>query len=345
MIWDASDANPLHRRIPAEVVARRARSKKAGDVAEEVTVDLKAAITLKPEARPKWLSKACSMAAEGKANCTDLYNIIANRKFASGLPRSISKQLGAVVHERLELFSEKQQRFLLSSECPLVVKPDQRGGEGNASPEEDDAEEASPSSPQSAPIVGSSVVLSLSAPAPPPETSRWQVAEDEATQRRLRSAEEAAKKELAKKLEKQRRLEAEESEAKRQQEEEEAAKRRKLEEEADSIFMRAFVPQATVAPEEPRRRSPRSASAKKSRSRSISSRTARRNLRENKARMKRESWRGDTPGALSGSRAILLNRDYMEDLPHMPRNLGGPAGPGRTSSRSRSRDRSRRRRR
>lgn len=62
MIWDASDANPMHRRLPAEVVSRRPRKEEKSKVetkekSDEVVVDLKTAITLKPEARTKWLSK------------------------------------------------------------------------------------------------------------------------------------------------------------------------------------------------------------------------------------------------------------------------------------------------
>ncbi|CAJ1460233.1 unnamed protein product [Effrenium voratum] len=83
MIWDASDANPMHRRLPAEVVSRRRAEKKPPapePKTDEVTVDLKTAITLKPEARTKWLSKACAMVEQGKAKSTDLYDIVTNRK-------------------------------------------------------------------------------------------------------------------------------------------------------------------------------------------------------------------------------------------------------------------------
>ena len=61
MIWDASDANPMHRRLPAEVVSRRRKEEKSKvetkEKTDEVLVDLKTAITLKPEARTRWLSK------------------------------------------------------------------------------------------------------------------------------------------------------------------------------------------------------------------------------------------------------------------------------------------------
>ncbi|CAE8606190.1 unnamed protein product, partial [Polarella glacialis] len=49
---------------------RRPEPKKTKEVLDEVTVDLKSAILLKPDARPKWLSKACSMVMQGKASST-----------------------------------------------------------------------------------------------------------------------------------------------------------------------------------------------------------------------------------------------------------------------------------
>lgn len=116
------DANPMNRRLPAEVVTRRRREppKKVEEkVADEVQVDLRTALWLKPDARPKWLSKACKMAEEGRASCTDIYNIISTRKFITGLPSKIARKLRAVAHENLNLFSEKQQRHLRSDEWAL----------------------------------------------------------------------------------------------------------------------------------------------------------------------------------------------------------------------------------
>merc|ERR1712224_723012 len=53
---------------------------------EEVTVDLRTALALKADARPKWLSRACKMAEEGKASKTDLYDILSSRKFVARIP-------------------------------------------------------------------------------------------------------------------------------------------------------------------------------------------------------------------------------------------------------------------
>mmetsp|Transcript_83099 Transcript_83099/g.268872 ORF Transcript_83099/g.268872 Transcript_83099/m.268872 type:complete len:227 (-) Transcript_83099:99-779(-) len=128
MIWDASDANPMHRRIPAEVVSRRARAppKRVAQPekekeSEDVIVDLKAAIILKPEARPRWLVKALKMVADSRASSTELYNIIVSRKFASGLPERVGRRLVSIVEDSIDLFSDKQQRYLSSSDCPLMA--------------------------------------------------------------------------------------------------------------------------------------------------------------------------------------------------------------------------------
>mmetsp|Transcript_89905 Transcript_89905/g.272847 ORF Transcript_89905/g.272847 Transcript_89905/m.272847 type:complete len:300 (+) Transcript_89905:367-1266(+) len=61
------------------------------------------------------------MAEDGRASSAELYNIVSSRKFAAGLPSRIGRKLLALVKENLELFSDKQQRFLRSKECLLVA--------------------------------------------------------------------------------------------------------------------------------------------------------------------------------------------------------------------------------
>lgn len=159
---------------------------------------------------------------------------------------------------------------------------------------------------------------------------------------RLPRLEEMARKDAAKREEKRRQDLAQEQLDKKLAAAAEAEKRRKLEEEADDIFNRALVPRV---PARDRTRSP----SRRCPSRSISSRTARRITRNNRA-PKRPGWQeSSAAGIVTGSRAIFLNRDFEEDLPHMPR----PAAPGTqgvstrrpafaSKSRSRSRDRRRR---
>lgn len=136
----------MNRRLPAEVVARR-RPNKAPKVeeqpkpVEEVEVELKAALAIKPDARLKWLKKAFRMVEEGYATASDLYSVVASRKFAAGLPARVGRKLKEILHGNLDIFSDKQRRFLKSRECPLVSGfPDVQ--KRKRSPEESDDDEA-----------------------------------------------------------------------------------------------------------------------------------------------------------------------------------------------------------
>lgn len=346
MIWDASDANPMHRRIPAEVVSRRRVEKKPKPVeaTDEVTVDLKTAITLKPEARPKWLSKACAMVSQNKASSTELFDIVINRKFSGGLPDKVGRRIASILQESLSLFSDKQRRSLTSSDSPLMAQfaavDDEEASPSKVASKSVDAPDK-PNETKTTTKV--QIQPSWSAPPARVEGSSWQVADDEATVRRLK-AQEASEREAQKKNSKDNQQELQEK-TRRKKEEEEAEKRRKLEEEADSIFARAMVP-AVVEPQVSKRGDDRGRSVSAARSdRSISSRTARRQMREAAKKPSRGPWNSSGPssGALSGSRAILLNPDYVEDLPHLPRNSSSAQTTTTRFERSRSRSRRRRR--
>jgi len=122
IVPSGEDANPLNRRLPAEVVTRQRKVTKApvqDKPPEDVQVDLRTALALKPDARPKWLSKAFKMAEEGKASRTELYDILTSRKFAAGLPQKVGRKLHVIAIENAEMFSEKQQRYFRSDEWVL----------------------------------------------------------------------------------------------------------------------------------------------------------------------------------------------------------------------------------
>lgn len=394
MIWDVGDANPLHRRIPGEVVSRRARVvKKAAPEKEpdEVAVDLKVAVALKPEQRLKWLTKACNMVTDGLVSSTELYDIIVNRKFVAGMPERVVRKISAVIEEGIEMFSDKQQRYLTSNECPIMARlvvrdsvPDlplddvgnedsmrsklaadvddqidmimRKPGSGDAYPTPQTT-----STPRSSALAGSGS-LPRERTEPPlgggsSSDATWNVVKDEwAIRRQEAESKEQSRREAARRAEKKRSLLEEEEAAKRSAEEAEAERRRKLEEEADALFSQAVAPAplplADMGAKQKRTRS-------LSRSRSISSRTARRLARANKAQKaeKAQHWRKDAgrSSELSGSRAIFMNRDFIEDLPHMPRpatpgvqGIGGVdrsrMSPPKPRTSSRSRDRGRRRR-
>jgi len=349
----------MHRRIPAEVVSRRDRQTKRPPTAkkefsDEVVVDLKTATSLKPEARPRWLSKACKMVTEGKAAASELYDIISSRKFASGLPERVGQKLTEILSESLDLFSDKQRRYLKSNESPLMAHLQtvrelardavEASADLGKDAEDEEEDEAPPRRPASGtdgrrsdlagiferPGDGSEARARPVASSAGPDQgatsgqgggSAWQVVQDDSARRRqVVDAEKLARKEAARKGERQRKMDAAEEETSKQRAAaEEAARRRKLEEDADNLFALAVVPQAPADTRSERR-------GGHSRSRSISSRTARRKAKESKASRRERDWQSSAPASgagLSGSRALLMNRDYQEDLPHLPRQGSG----------------------
>mmetsp|Transcript_87890 Transcript_87890/g.174468 ORF Transcript_87890/g.174468 Transcript_87890/m.174468 type:complete len:401 (+) Transcript_87890:83-1285(+) len=142
------DANPLNRRLPAEVVTRRRREvrKPEEKTVDEVRVDLKTALLLKPEARLKWLTKACKMAEEGKASTTELHSIVSSRKFAAGVHPKIGRRMAEIVLENLGIFSDKQQKHLKSDEWVLgntFGSNQDKAGDGDGDDQERERDERS----------------------------------------------------------------------------------------------------------------------------------------------------------------------------------------------------------
>jgi len=136
------DANPLNRRLPAEVVTRQKREvKKIVENNDEVQVDLKTALSLKPEARVKWLSKALRMVEDKRANSTELYDIVSNRKFCATMHTRNSQKLRGLILDNLSIFSEKQRRFLRSEEWA----PNKLFEDEDAKAEPEDESKLSPS--------------------------------------------------------------------------------------------------------------------------------------------------------------------------------------------------------
>jgi len=122
------------------VTRRRREAKKVEEKPlDEVKVDLKTALSLKPEARCKWLGKACKMAEEGRASTTELHSIVSSRKFAAGVHPKIGRRMMDIVRENLGMFSDKQQRHLKSDEWVLGATFGERAG-GDAEGDEQDAD-------------------------------------------------------------------------------------------------------------------------------------------------------------------------------------------------------------
>jgi len=108
---DPRDANPMYRRLPAEVVSRR-RHREATGIDGEDLINRKAVFVLKPEQRLKWLTKALRQAEDGRMRPSDLFNVVSSSRFADNLPPKLGKKMGRALCEQLSLFTGKQQRFL-----------------------------------------------------------------------------------------------------------------------------------------------------------------------------------------------------------------------------------------
>jgi len=236
------DANPLHKRLPAEVVTRKRRPEAKPveeKVVDEIRVDLKAAVVLKPDARPKWLSKACKMAEENRASTTELYNIVTSRKFLSGLPSKIGRRLRDIVHENMGLFSDKQQRHLRSDDWPLNAKYGERAGDdGELEPSakeehlddgREENEKNKPKRQEHAEHDESPGEKWIAAPA-----ARGQ---EERVFREAALAEERARRKAHEREEQERWMVAEAEASRRKAQEQQEAKKRQLEDEVDNSMM------------------------------------------------------------------------------------------------------------
>lgn len=115
------DANPLNRRLPAEVITRQYKPEKKKQQEEEAPLetDRGQVLALKPEHRVKWLGKALLKGQEGKVSMTLLYDIIAHTKFSMGASESVGRKMNKIVRANLSHFSHKQQRYL-EGECKLA---------------------------------------------------------------------------------------------------------------------------------------------------------------------------------------------------------------------------------
>jgi len=337
MIWDPSDANPMHRRLPAEITSRRAEKIiKKGPTqpktkTEDVEVDLNKAVSVKPDARPKWLSKACRMTQEGKAPSTELYNIVVSRRFSAGIPERIGRKIGVIVQKHLDLFSDKQRRHLTSSDFHLnelmkeAVEKDEAAGdiEDEEAPAERDPEDNDYSQRSEAmkELMRDSEEQENEKKKADEKRREADAVEAREADRMTRIVEEAARRnrrEADKKEESKKNFMVEESEKmSRLAEAKEADKRRKLEEEADALLERAMNPSAGARNSRDERRD-----RDRGRSRSISAKANTPSPPRDRGR-----WRRERPTELTGSRGMFLNPDYQEDLPHLqrPDKPGGQA--------------------
>jgi len=113
------DANPLNRRLPAEVVSRRRKVEKEDKEETNLAIDRGQVLGMKPEQRCKWLMKALQRAQVGRASLNDIYDVVAHTKFPSDATDKVGYRMYCCIRANLGIFSSKQQRFL-GSECRLA---------------------------------------------------------------------------------------------------------------------------------------------------------------------------------------------------------------------------------
>lgn len=105
------------------------RSKGGDDTV--VYVDLKGVIGMQPEQRVKWLAKACKQAREGRLKTSQLYDILSSKRIVEGLSDPQGTRMLRTLGDNLDIFSEKQQRYLTEASqlavqfCADVVEPPQ----------------------------------------------------------------------------------------------------------------------------------------------------------------------------------------------------------------------------
>ncbi|CAE7723631.1 nhp2l1 [Symbiodinium sp. CCMP2456] len=115
------DANPMNRRLPAEVVTRKKQTTKKEEKEESsaLQVDPKQVHGMKPEHRMKWLAKALQKCQEGKAEKTAIYDIMTHAKFSHDCSSKLGAKMYRLVRAHAVLFSQKQQKFLEGGDYPL----------------------------------------------------------------------------------------------------------------------------------------------------------------------------------------------------------------------------------
>lgn len=125
------DANPLNRRLPAEVVSRRRKVEKKEKEETPLTVDRGQVMAMKPEQRVKWLLKVIQGCQEGRITPNTIYDVVAHTKFGSDVPPKVGLRMYRLVRSNLSLFSSKQQRYL-EHECKLAQRFKDEDGEPEA---------------------------------------------------------------------------------------------------------------------------------------------------------------------------------------------------------------------
>jgi len=118
---DPRDANPMFKRLPAEVVSRRRPQAMQQESMQVVaaSVDLEQVLQRKPEGRAKWLAKALQQAQDGRLEVQSLYDIVSCQRFCEDLTDKVGRKMYRALHASSEVFSSKQRK-ILQKDCPLA---------------------------------------------------------------------------------------------------------------------------------------------------------------------------------------------------------------------------------
>jgi len=108
----------------------------------DLGTDLKTVLAKTPSDRQKWLAAALKAAKEGKVkiSLTALFDILAHRKFALGIPLGTGRKMRNLIWEQSDIFSAKQQAFLRSDKWEFIAV---FGGEGRKDSRRDDDDDSS----------------------------------------------------------------------------------------------------------------------------------------------------------------------------------------------------------
>jgi len=92
-------------------------AEKDREEAEALPMDPLVLIAKPPQGRMKWMHKAMVLASKSRTHIKigDIYEIIMQDKFISGVPRGVGAQMKALLFANFHLFSSKQQRSIKSS--------------------------------------------------------------------------------------------------------------------------------------------------------------------------------------------------------------------------------------
>lgn len=126
--------------LPSQVVSRREHKvpkvkddAKKPESLKKIDCDPKRINGLRQEAKEEWLDRALKAIPEGRATVQDIFEVVTNPKFASGVERKVGRAILSNLTESYFFFSEKQRGII--EKCKLA---DKFGAPSDSDGEDDD---------------------------------------------------------------------------------------------------------------------------------------------------------------------------------------------------------------